>query len=102
MDKAKRLQAYAQQLYGGEPTPMAAPGVVATPAQRAAALVQATEEEEEEEEEGDEEMIEGVIRILRTITDLDNRRTSAEASLVDFIAEGVTVDREAFLGAVLA
>jgi hypothetical protein len=55
-----------------------------------------------DESEGDEQMIEGVVTILRGIADMDNRRRSAEERLADFAREGVTVDRQQFLDRVMA
>ena len=94
-DKAKRMVEFAKAQYPEQ----AAQQPAATPAQRAAQLVQATEAEEEDD---DTAMIDGVIDILRGIADMDNRRTSAEQRLADFEREGVTVDRADFLARVMA
>jgi hypothetical protein len=57
--------------------------------------------EEEGEEEDNTEMINGIVSMLRRIADTDNRMSSAEASLADFEAEGIVVNREEFIQRVM-
>jgi hypothetical protein len=94
--KAERMKQYAEQFYSGAVAPAATPNVPALrPSQQLAQRIV-------DESEGDEQMIEGVVTILRGIADMDNRRRSAEERLADFAREGVTVDRQQFLDRVMA
>lgn len=54
------------------------------------------------EEEDNTEMIDGIVAMLRRISDTDNRMASAEASLADFEAEGIVVNRDEFMARVMA
>jgi hypothetical protein len=54
------------------------------------------------EEEDNTEMVDGIVAMLRRISDTDNRMASAEASLADFEAEGVVVNRDEFMARVMA
>lgn len=96
-DKAEAMREFARVNLGGEQQPAQAPAL--TPAQRARELAQETEVEDDED---DTDMIEGVIELLRGITDMENRQRSAEQRLADFAREGVTVDRADFLQRVMA
>jgi hypothetical protein len=69
----------------------------------AARLEEVTEVESPGGEEGDNtEMIDGIVAMLRRISDTDNRMASAEASLADFEAEGIVVNRDEFMARVMA
>jgi hypothetical protein len=90
------MKQYAEQFYSGAVAPAATPNVPALrPSQQLAQQIV-------RESEGDEQMIEGVVTILRGIADMDNRLRSAEERLADFAREGVTVDRQQFLDRVMA
>jgi hypothetical protein len=95
--KSDAMRQYAMQQFAAEVGAMNVP--VLRPAQAMAQSI--VEETENGREERDEEMIEGVIEILRGIGDMDNRQRSAEERLADFAAQGVEVDREEFLRKVM-
>lgn len=98
--KAERLKAYAKEQFGeGQSAPAAAGGV---PAVRPSAELARRLVEESEAGNSNDEMISGVLDILRGIADMDNRRRLAEQRLADFEREGVTVDRADFLARVMA
>jgi Asp-tRNA(Asn)/Glu-tRNA(Gln) amidotransferase B subunit len=84
------------QQFASEMTAMNVP--IVRPAQM---MAQTIVEETESENDNDDEMIEGVIEILRGIGDMDNRQRSAEERLADFAEQGVDVDRDDFLRKVM-
>jgi hypothetical protein len=90
------MRQYAMQQFASEMTAMNVP--IVRPAQM---MAQTIVEETESENDNDDEMIEGVIDILRGIGDLNNRQRSAEERLANFEREGVTVDRADFLRRVM-
>jgi hypothetical protein len=94
--KSDAMRQYAMQQFASEMTAMNVP--IVRPAQM---MAQTIVEETESENDNDDEMIEGVIEILRGIGDMENRQRSAEERLADFADQGVQVDRDDFLRKVM-
>jgi hypothetical protein len=94
--KSDAMRQYAMQQFASEMTAMNVP--IVRPAQM---MAQSIVEETENDNDNDDEMIEGVIDILRGIGDMDNRQRSAEERLADFAEQGVDVDRDDFLRKVM-
>ena len=94
--KSDAMRQYAMQQFASEMTAMNVP--IVRPAQM---MAQSIVEETENDNDNDDEMIEGVIDILRGIGDMDNRQRSAEERLADFAEQGVDVDRDDFLRKVI-
>ena len=95
--KADAMKTYAQSQFNGEAATAGAVPVLRPVRDMAASIVQETEEDDDD----DQEMIDGVIDILRGITDEENRRRSAEERIADFTAQGIAIDREAFMERVM-
>jgi hypothetical protein len=99
--KADAMKTYAKDLFNGEHNGEAATAgavpVLRPVRDMAASIVRETEEDDDD----DQEMIDGVIDILRGITDEENRRRSAEERIADFTAQGIAIDREAFMQRVM-
>jgi hypothetical protein len=94
--KADAMKTYAQSQFAGEATTTGPVPVLRPVRDMAASIVQETENNDD-----NAEMIDGVVDILRGIADEENRRRSAEERIADFTAQGIAIDREAFMQRVM-